>query len=40
MMSGFAPGKNFIKAINAKTKMILGKDYKLKPRDALEIITR
>jgi len=33
-------GKNFIKAINAKTKMILGKDYKLKPRDALEIITR
>jgi len=33
-------GKNFIKAINAKTKMILGKEYKLKPRDALEIITR
>jgi ribosome-binding ATPase YchF (GTP1/OBG family) len=33
-------GKNFIKAINAKTKMVLGKDYKLKPRDALEIITR
>ncbi len=33
-------GKNFIKAINAKTKMILGKDYKLKHRDALEIITR
>ena len=33
-------GKNFIKAINAKTKMALGKDYKLKPRDALEIITR
>ncbi len=33
-------GKNFIKAVNAKTKMILGKDYKLKPRDALEIMTR
>ncbi|MCR4327784.1 MAG: redox-regulated ATPase YchF [Nanoarchaeota archaeon] len=33
-------GKNFIKAINAKTKMILGKDYKLKPRDAIEIISR
>lgn len=33
-------GKNFIKAINAKTKMALGKDYKLKSRDALEIVTR
>lgn len=33
-------GKNFIKAINAKTKMVLGKEYKLKPRDCLEIITR
>lgn len=33
-------GKNFIKAINAKTKMVLGKDYKLKPRDALEIMTK
>ena len=33
-------GKNFIKAINAKTKMVLGKDYLLKHRDALEIITR
>ena len=33
-------GNNFIKAINAKTKMALGKDYKLKPRDALEIMTR
>jgi len=33
-------GKNFIKAINAKTKMVLGKDYVLKNRDALEIITR
>ena len=33
-------GKNFIKAINAKTKRALGKDYKLQHRDALEIITR
>lgn len=33
-------GKNFIKAINAKTKMILGKDYLLKNRDALEIVSR
>jgi hypothetical protein len=33
-------GNNFIKAINAKTKMVLGKDYKLKPRDVLEIITK
>ena len=32
-------GKNFIRAINAKTKMVIGKDYKLKHRDALEIIT-
>jgi len=33
-------GNNFIKAINAKTKRVLGKDYLLKHRDALEIITR
>lgn len=32
-------GKNFIRAIDARTKRILGKDYKLKHRDALEIIT-
>jgi len=32
-------GKKFIRAVNAKTKMIIGKDYKLKNRDALEIIT-
>ncbi|MCK4553020.1 redox-regulated ATPase YchF, partial [Candidatus Pacearchaeota archaeon] len=32
-------GKNFIKAINAKTKMVLGKDYVLQHRDALEIVT-
>ncbi|MBI4116909.1 redox-regulated ATPase YchF [Candidatus Pacearchaeota archaeon] len=33
-------GKNFIKAIDAKTKRALGKEYKLKNRDALEIVTR
>lgn len=33
-------GKNFIKAINAKTKRVLGKEYKLKPGDAIEILTR
>lgn len=33
-------GKNFIKAIDAKTKRALGKDYELKNRDALEIVTR
>jgi len=33
-------GDNFIKAINAKTKRALGKDYVLKHRDALEIVTR
>jgi ribosome-binding ATPase YchF (GTP1/OBG family) len=33
-------GENFIKAINAKTKRALGKSYKLKHRDALEIITK
>jgi len=33
-------GKGFIKAIDAKTKRALGKEYKLKPRDALEIITK
>ncbi len=33
-------GKNFIKAIDAKTKRALGKSYLLKHRDALEIITR
>ena len=33
-------GKNFIKAINARTKMALGKNYLLKNRDALEIVTR
>jgi hypothetical protein len=33
-------GKNFIKAIDARSKKILGKEYKLKHRDALEIVTR
>jgi hypothetical protein len=32
-------GKNFIRAIDARTKKILGKDYLLKNRDALEIVT-
>lgn len=33
-------GKNFIKAIDARTKRALGKNYELKHRDALEIVTR
>ena len=33
-------GKNFIKAIDARTKRALGKSYLLKNRDALEIVTR
>jgi len=33
-------GKNFIKAIDARTKMAWGKEHKLKNRDALEIVTR
>lgn len=33
-------GKNFIKAIDARTKKALGKNYELKHRDALEIVTR
>lgn len=33
-------GKNFIKAIDARTKKAVGKDYVLKHRDGLEIITR
>lgn len=31
-------GKNFVRAIDARTKKILGKDYELKHRDALEIV--
>ena len=33
-------GKNFIKAIDARTKMAWGKEHKLKHRDGLEIVTR
>lgn len=33
-------GKNFIKAIDARTKQAVGKDHELKHRDALEIMTR
>jgi len=33
-------GKNFIKAIDARSKRALGKDYLLKHRDALEIMTK
>jgi ribosome-binding ATPase YchF (GTP1/OBG family) len=33
-------GKNFIKAIDARTKQAVGKEHQLKHRDALEIITR
>jgi hypothetical protein len=33
-------GKNFIKAIDAKTNRAVGKEYALKHRDALEIMTR
>jgi len=33
-------GKNFIRAINAKTKQVIGKEYILKHRDGIEIITR
>jgi len=32
--------KNFIKAIDARTKMAYGREHKLKHRDALEIVTR
>lgn len=33
-------GNNFIKAIDARTKKAVGKNYELKNRDALEIVTR
>ena len=33
-------GNNFIKAIDARTKKIIGRDYKLKHRDVLEIVTK
>ena len=33
-------GDNFIKAIDARTKRALGKNYELKHRDGLEIVTK
>jgi len=33
-------GKNFIKAIDVRTKQAVGKDHKLKHRDGLEIMTK
>jgi len=33
-------GNNFIRAIDARTKKILGKNYELKHRDVLEIVTK
>ena len=33
-------GNNFIKAIDARTKRAVGRDYKLKHRDGLEILTK
>jgi ribosome-binding ATPase YchF (GTP1/OBG family) len=33
-------GKNFIKAIDVKTKQVVGKEHKLKHRDGIEIVTR
>ncbi len=33
-------GKGFINAVNARTKQVVGKDYKLKHRDGIEIMTR
>ena len=32
-------GKNFIKAIDVKTKMLLGKDHVLKNNDVIEIVS-
>ena len=33
-------GKNFIRAIDVKTKQTIGKDHPLKPGDVIEIVTR
>jgi len=33
-------GNNFVKAIDVRTKQAVGKDYKLKHRDGLEILTK
>jgi len=32
-------GNNFVRAIDARTKQVLGKEYKLKHRDGIEIVT-
>jgi ribosome-binding ATPase YchF (GTP1/OBG family) len=32
-------GKNFLRAIDARSKKVLGREYKLKNRDAMEIVT-
>ena len=33
-------GTNFIKAFDVKTRMVIGRDHKLKNRDVIEIATR
>jgi len=33
-------GKNFIKAVNVKTRLAIGKDYKLKNKDVIEIFSK
>jgi (p)ppGpp synthase/HD superfamily hydrolase len=33
-------GKNFVKAIDVRTKRAVGKDYELKHMDGFEIITK
>ncbi|MEK6862401.1 MAG: TGS domain-containing protein, partial [Nanoarchaeota archaeon] len=33
-------GNNFIRAINVKTKQVIGRDYILKHRDVIEIVTK
>ena len=33
-------GKNFIKAYDVRSKRVIGKEYKIKNRDIIEIITK
>ena len=33
-------GNNFIKAIDVRTKRVIGKEYKIKNRDMIEIVTK
>ncbi|MEK6840167.1 MAG: redox-regulated ATPase YchF [Nanoarchaeota archaeon] len=33
-------GKNFVKALDVKTKKVIGKDHKLQHRDVIEIVTK